>query len=51
MCEPDSAPPRTADGIVRRAEHVLDEADGYRTTVSLERAAVPWNRAFSTPAD
>ena len=36
--------------IVRRAEHVLGEADGYRTAAALERAAEPWVRA-SSPAD
>lgn len=36
--------------IVRRAEHVFGESAGYRTTVNLERAAAPWDRAAS-PAD
>lgn len=40
-------PPVDGRWIVRRAEHVLTESDGYRTTARLERAAAPWNRVSS----
>ena len=33
--------------VVRRAEHVLTESDGYRTTARLERAAAPRDRTSS----
>ncbi len=40
-------PPVDGRWVVRRAEHVLTESDGYRTTARLERAAAPWDRASS----